>query len=128
MRRWAWRDATRTTRSSRKFSNGSGTRRWMPAWRQPISGSRNNTTTAKPVNASASADPDQARWIHGANHWKYSKRLSEYYETCRYGNYFRNWTLAQFSAIRTRGSREQRKPFLPRLGERAGVRADFKPT
>ena len=29
--------------------------------------------------------------------------------------------------LRTRGSREQRKPFLPRLGERAGVRAGFKP-
>ena len=28
--------------------------------------------------------------------------------------------------LRTRGSREQRKPFLPRLGERAGVRAGFK--
>ena len=34
---------------------------------------------------------------------------------------------SQFSIIRTRGSREQRKPFLLLLGERAGVRADFKP-
>jgi len=32
-----------------------------------------------------------------------TQNLSENYETCHYGNYFRNWTLAQFSAIRTRG-------------------------